>query len=616
MCMAKINETGTPEEDLILKLIIHYLKQLHSYSGKILYFNLLGMSLISFLEGLGILLLIPMLSLSGVISSKNTSGFLTSIIQYFPDFPKVISLPVILAIYIVIVVSQNILQRKLTIRNIKILSGFMYHIRLETYQAMLYANWEFFLKKRKSDLINIFTTEFSRVTGGINQVLQFLTMLLFTIIQIGLAFVLSPNITIFVLISGLLLAIFSRKFIKQSNNLGKYTSKLLEEYLGGITDQLNGIKEIKSNTLEESRINWLHRLTEKMLKEQVEYIELKTSSQLFYKVVSTIILAAFLYFSVKMFHSEPGQFLLIIVIFSRLWPRITSIQSTLEQIATLIPAFKAIYDLKNECGDCTEYDHSLNSQTNQAMKLESGMECQQVSFRYNREVSVYALQNINLMIPANCMTAIVGRSGAGKSTLIDLIMGLNRPESGDIFWDGKPVNKTNLFSLRKVISYVPQDPFLFNGTIKENLKLVDPSANEEQIWKSLEFAAADEFVRELPKGIDTLIGDRGVRLSGGERQRIVLARAILRNPSILVLDEATSALDTENESKIQAALEKLKGKMTIIVIAHRLSTIRNADQVIVLEQGEIIQQGQFQQLAAEKRGLFRQLLNKQLEVSV
>jgi ABC-type multidrug transport system fused ATPase/permease subunit len=146
--------------------------------------------------------------------------------------------------------------------------------------------------------------------------------------------------------------------------------------------------------------------------------------------------------------------------------------------------------------------------------------------------------------------------------------------------------------------------------------LMNPEADEEQIWEALEFSSAAEFVKKLPEGLDTLIGDRGIRLSGGERQRLVLARAILRKPSILFLDEATSALDTENETKIQKAIERLKGSMTVIVIAHRLSTIRNADQVIVLDKGEIVQQGQFNQLANEHRGLFNQLLKKQMAVGI
>jgi ATP-binding cassette subfamily C protein len=248
--------------------------------------------------------------------------------------------------------------------------------------------------------------------------------------------------------------------------------------------------------------------------------------------------------------------------------------------------------------------------------MEDCLECRGVFFRYDQNENIYALNNIHLKIPANRMTAIVGSSGAGKSTLIDLLMGLNKPENGEVLIDGILLSNENLLSLRRSVSYVSQEPFLFNASIRENLLMIQPNSSEEELWKALEFSSAAEFVSKLPMRIDTIVGDRGIRLSGGERQRLVIARAILRKPSILVLDEATSALDTDNESKIQESLERLKGQMTIIVIAHRLSTIRNADQVIVLDQGEIIQQGGFKQLASEQKGMFNHLLKKQMEVSV
>lgn len=158
------------------------------------------------------------------------------------------------------------------------------------------------------------------------------------------------------------------------------------------------------------------------------------------------------------------------------------------------------------------------------------------------------------------MTAIVGQSGAGKSTLVDILMGLNRPESGEMFIDGVPLTDKNALGLRKAISFVPQDPFLFNTSIRGNLLLMAPHATEEQMWEALEFAAADRFVDCLPKGLDTPIGDRGIRLSGGERQRLVLARAILPKPSILILDEATSALDNIMKRKFKKHSKKSREK--------------------------------------------------------
>ncbi|MGO1098617.1 ABC transporter ATP-binding protein [Priestia megaterium] len=596
-----------------MKHLLYFLKQIHSFAGKKLYVNLLATVFMSLLEGIGILLLIPMLSLTSIVNLDTKGSSIFRIFSFLQDMPSAISLVLILGIYVLMISGQNILQRQVAIQNTIIQLSFLRHMRLETYSVLFHADWNFFIKKRKSDLINLLTAEVTRAGAGTTSFLQFIASLVFTCIQIGLAFWLSPVITIFVLLFGLAIIFLNRKFLKRSLALGNRNFELGKSYLAGITDQINGIKDIKSNTLEESRITWYCSITEEMKNEQVEYTKLKTTSQSYYKISSAVLVAAFIYAAVKLFHAEASQLMLIILIFSRLWPKVAGIQASMEQIATTLPAFKAVKALQDECRDAREFEKEAN-QSVEPIQFAKEIECRNVYFRYNQDAS-YALQHINLIIPSNQMTAFVGRSGAGKSTLIDLLMGLNQPEKGQVLIDGIPLSKDNLLSLRRAISYVPQDPFLFNASIRENLLLVEPNASEQQMWEALEFSSAAEFVRRLPQGLDSLIGDRGIKLSGGERQRLVLARAILRNPSILVLDEATSALDTENEAKIQEALERLKGKMTIIVIAHRLSTIRNADQVIVLEQGEIIQQGGFTQLAEEKSNTFSQLLGKQMEAA-
>lgn len=594
--------------------IIYFMKKLYSSAGKILYVNLFGMVLISLLEGIGIILLIPMISMAGIINIGEETAFIAPVYRFLQDFPKTTSLISILGIYILIVLGQNLLQRNITLRDARTQQAFVRELRIETYNMILKAKWSFFLEKRKTNLINILTTELARVSYGVNLILQLLAVILFTFIQVGLAFLLSPQITIFVLVFGLLFLVASRAFIKKARILGGKTSKLAQDYLSGITDHFNGIKDIKSNTLEASRIDWLQSITEKMSNEQMEYMRIRSNSQLFYKVSMAILIAFFILLSVSIFKAQPTQLLLIILIFSRLWPRFMTIQSNLEQLAASIPAFKSLWELQEECNEAVEMQDIHQQKHIKPICIEQGIECKGIYFRYNKKEHLYALQNINVKIPINSMTAIVGHSGAGKSTLIDVLMGLIQPEKGQVLIDGTPLTSENLLSLRRAISYVPQDPFLFNASIRENLLMIEPNASEEQIWTALDFAAAAEFVRMLPKGLDTLIGDRGVRLSGGERQRLVLARAILRQPSILVLDEATSALDTENEVKIQSAIERLKGTMTIVVIAHRLSTIRNADQVIVLGKGEIVQKGEFNQLAKERKGVFRNLLGSQMEV--
>ncbi|BCC54218.1 ABC transporter ATP-binding protein [Bacillus paranthracis] len=594
--------------------IIHFMKKLYSSAGKILYVNLFGMVLISLLEGIGIILLIPMISMTGIINLGEETTFIVPVSRFLQDFPKTTSLAFILGIYILIVLGQNLLQRNIALRDARTQQAFVRELRIETYSMILKAKWSFFLEKRKTNLINILTTELARVSYGVNLILQLLAAILFTFIQVGIAFLLSPQITIFVLVFGLLFLVASRVFIKKARILGGKTSELAKDYLSGITDHFNGIKEIKSNTLESSRLDWLQSITEKMSNEQMEYMRIRSNSQLFYKVSMAILIAFFLLLSVSMFQAQSTQLLLIILIFSRLWPRFMTIQSNLEQLAASIPAFKSLWELQEECKEVFEMQDIHQQKHIKPICIEQGIECKDVHFRYNKQESLYALQNINVQIPINGMTAVVGHSGAGKSTLIDVLMGLIQPEKGQVLIDGTPLITDNILSLRRAISYVPQDPFLFNASIRDNLLMIEPNASEEEIWDALSFAAAAEFVQTLPKGLDTLIGDRGVRLSGGERQRLVLARAILRKPSILVLDEATSALDAENEVKIQSAIERLKGTMTIVVIAHRLSTIRNADQVIVLGKGEIVQKGEFNQLAKERKGVFRSLLGAQMEV--
>lgn len=595
-----------------MEQVLYFIKRLYKFAGNMLIVNIIGMVLISLLESTGILMLLPLISISGVAIITEGNAQISAALELLNKIPQTASLPIILTIYLALVVGQNLLQRSISIRDMSIQQKFLRQLRLETYGSVLQSNWQFFLNRRNSDLINALTTELTRVGAGTGLVLQLAASIIFTVIQIGIAFWLSIEMTAFVLTFGLLLAFLSRKYIKKSKALGARSSELSQNFLSGISEQINGIKDVKSNNLEKSRMDWFHSITQQLVGEQEAYMRVRTGSQLLYKISSAVLIVTFIYMSLTIFHTKVTQLLIIFVIFSRLWPRFTSIQSNMEYLASTIPAFQALIKLQQECLQSKELaSFEEGDQDEKPLEVRNGIECRHVYFRYSANDSNWALNNVNLQIPAKRTTAIVGRSGAGKSTLIDIIMGLMQPESGQVWIDGEPLTGDQLTSYRQSISYVPQDPFLFHASIRENLLMIDPLASEAQLWEALHFSAAADFVMTLPHGLDTIIGDRGVRLSGGERQRLVLARAILRKPSILILDEATSALDSENETKIQGALDRLKGTMTIIVIAHRLSTIRNADQVMVLDQGSIIQKGEYNQLANDKGGLFSLLLGNQ-----
>ncbi|QAY66783.1 ABC transporter ATP-binding protein [Paenibacillus protaetiae] len=595
-----------------MKFILHYVRQFSAFTGYRLYLNLLAMVAISLLDGIGSLMLIPMLSVSGLIGVDISVNQMTRLLSFLNRFPVTISLVILLGIYITVSLGQNVLQRLSSLQNVHIHQKFITHLRFRIHRALILANWRFYLQRRNSDIINTLTNELPRVSSGVYLFFQTITTLLFTLVQIGLAFWLQPFITLIVLICGVALAMFARRYSRKAYSLGKETVNTYEAYQAGITDIFNGIKEIKTNNLGHSRLQRVHDLSQKQQREQESFNNVRTKSQLVYKMSSVLLIAGLLYLSVVLFHAQPGQLLLIIVIFSRLWPRFITMQNNMEQIFSNIPAFQKTIELEKEAlkeSKANTFSTELTNNTD-PLELHHGITCQDVSFRYDQANSAYALKNMNLEIPANRMTAIVGRSGAGKSTLIDLIMGLIEPSEGSIRVDGKPLQNETLERFRHSISYVPQDPYLFHGTIRDNMLLFVPEATDEQIWESLELSYGAAFVRKLPSGLDTVIGDRGIKLSGGERQRIVLGRALLRKPSILILDEATSALDNENEANIQEVLHQLKGRVTILVIAHRFTTIRNADQVIVLEQGQIAQAGEYQQLAKDTKGIFKVLLGE------
>ena len=606
-----------PHKELcILKDLFYFIRKMHHFAGMKLYINMSMTLFISLLDGIGIYLIVPLLSIIGIFNTNLDGIPLISLLQDFINsWSFELNLPMVLALYVMIVGGQALLQRSQTLLNAKILQGFIRRLRVETYQGLLQAKWEFFLRRRKSDFNHVMSNELGRVNFGTSLFLQMITSVLFTIIQIGLALWLSPMLTLVVLISGGLLALFGRRFIKKSKHIGEQTTELSKYYFAGINDHFNGIKDIKSNRLEQSHIHWFKNLSRRMEDNFIQFGKMNSLSQLIYRLSSVVLVAGFVYLALEVFQTPAEELIVVILIFSRLWPRFISIQSNTEQLASNFPAFRAMRKLQMEYEADQELEDVTAVTKPHGFQMKYGIEYRDVDYRYDSNTSLYALTDINVHIPANRMTAIVGKSGAGKSTLIDMLMGLIQPENGEVLIDGVSLrDDQQLLGLRGAIGYVAQDPFLFNESIRDNLKLVAPNADDAELWEALKFSAADEFIRKSPQGLDTIIGDRGIRLSGGERQRLVLARAILKRPSILVLDEATSALDSENERLIQEALELLKGKMTIIVIAHRLSTIRNADQVIVMEEGNVIQQGGYQQLSQESKGTFRQLLNYQTGV--
>jgi ATP-binding cassette, subfamily B, bacterial MsbA len=233
------------------------------------------------------------------------------------------------------------------------------------------------------------------------------------------------------------------------------------------------------------------------------------------------------------------------------------------------------------------------------------IEFKNVSFAYTKGDTGHVLKNINLIIPKGKTIALVGQSGSGKTTLTDMIARFYDCDEGEILFDEANIKNTSLKSLRKLLGIVSQEPVLFNDTVLNNIAFGLENVSEKDVIEAARIANAHDFIMQMPEGYQTNIGDRGAKLSGGQRQRISIARAVLKNPPVLILDEATSALDSENERMVQDALQKLMQNRTTVVIAHRLSTIVNADEIIVLDRGQILERGTHKQLLEQKGAYFR-----------
>jgi ABC-type multidrug transport system fused ATPase/permease subunit len=286
---------------------------------------------------------------------------------------------------------------------------------------------------------------------------------------------------------------------------------------------------------------------------------------------------------------------------------IGSIPEYVTQMLKAIGATERLMDIHDEAAETI----SLAPKTEE-LKLQGRIEFRDLHFHYASRPDMPVLHGVSFTAEPGQRIALVGPSGAGKSTIASLVLRFYDPVSGSLLIDGKDASTYPLTALRDRMAIVPQEVILFGGSIRENIAYGDPKASQDMIEAAARKANAHEFISSFPEGYDTVVGERGVQLSGGQRQRIAIARAVLKDPAILILDEATSALDSESERLVQDALEELMKGRTSLVIAHRLSTIRNADRILVLDKGSIVESGRHEELIADASGLYSGLSRLQL----
>ncbi|MCM8899908.1 ABC transporter ATP-binding protein/permease [Caldicoprobacter algeriensis] len=481
------------------------------------------------------------------------------------------------------------------------------NIRSHLYDHLQKLSLRFFHDKQTGELM-------SRVLDDTRNFEQLLAHAIPTLVVNGLMligvsvilFSMNLKLALYTLIPIPLLFWMVVKFSKISRPMFKEAQKEIAEVSAILQDNFSGIKEIKAFTQEEyeskrtlSRIAAYTRAILRALKLSNAF----HPSIEFVSGLGTVIVIFFggrLALANQLALEDLVAFLLYLNTF---YQPITSFGMINEGIQHALASAERVFEILNEEPEIKDAPDAI-----EVNRVKGKIEFRNVSFRYVDDVPV--LKNVSFKVNPGEMIALVGPTGVGKTTIANLIPRFYDPDSGQILIDDIDIRKIKLSSLRKQISMVSQDVFLFNGTVKENILYGRPDATDEEVIAAAKAANAHDFIMELPEGYNTRVGERGVKLSGGQKQRISIARALLKDAPILILDEATSSVDTQTEKLIQEALENLMKNRTTIVIAHRLSTIRNADQIIVLKDGEIVEAGRHNELL-KKGGLYSQLCKAQ-----
>ena len=488
-------------------------------------------------------------------------------------------------------------------------TGVVRDIRIQVYEKVLKLPLSFFSEERKGDIIARMSADVQVVENSITSSIDMLIRQPIAILVCFVTlFTVSWQLTVFVIVvapvAGWIMGVVSRKLKSQSSAVQGQWGDIIAQ----LDETLGGLRIIKAFIAEHKMLKRFIFVNDEFRKGMNEVVIRQNAAHPMSEFLGTIIIVVVLWFGGFLILSESNlidasTFIFYMVI-------LYSVINPLKELS------RATYQIPLGLASMDRIDFILKAENpikeianpEPLTSFEDKVEIQDVSFHYVEGRDV--LKHINLVVPKGKTIALVGQSGSGKSTLVDLIPRYHDVCEGRILIDGKDIRNVGISSLRQLIGNVNQEAILFNDTFYNNITFGVENATMEQVIEAAKIANAHDFIMESEHGYDTMIGDRGGRLSGGQRQRVSIARAILKNPPILILDEATSALDTESERLVQEALERLMKSRTTVAIAHRLSTIKNADEIFVIYEGEIVERGQHDELI-EKNGYYKRLYDMQ-----
>ncbi|MGL1900711.1 MAG: ABC transporter ATP-binding protein/permease [Fibrobacterales bacterium] len=552
------------------------------------------------------LILIIISRLAGLVLPGATKYLMDEVVMQ-KDFEKLVTIITWVGAAIIIQsITSFLLTRLLSVEAQRLIA----QLRVKVQQKVLSLPVHFFDNSKSGELVSRIMTDVEGVRNLVGTgLVQLVGGTLTSIISLGLLISISPTMTAYILIPIAIFGFIAMKAFAFIRPIFRERGKINAEVTGRLTETLNGIRVIKGFNAEAHEILTFEKgvfaLYNNIKQSLTSTAIVTSSSALLLGTASAGIMGIGGY---MMMHNEltVGDFIAFTIYLGFLIAPIVQMSNIGSQLTEGFAGLDRTEELMN-----FESEHDSEHRTIALGKVEGDVLFDDVSFHYHEEKTV--LNNVSLEAPAGSVTALVGSSGSGKSTIAGLVSSFLNPETGTITIDGTDLSKVTLESYRKHLGVVLQDDFLFEGTIRENICFPRPDASEDEVLAAVAAGYVNEFTDRFEKGLETVIGERGVKLSGGQRQRIAIARALLADPKILILDEATSNLDTESESMIQKSLTELMKGRTTFVIAHRLSTIRKADQILVIERGSVAERGTHDELIALE-GRYHELFTYQARI--
>lgn len=580
---------------------IKFLNQLIIPELNLAFIALILSIFVSLLEGLSTALLMPLIQIlekDGNFNNFQLPHFMQVLTSYYIKLPERWQLLAITGTFLGLIIIKNISLyiSSFSINDLQLRIGLT--LRQKCIERFLKLELSFYSRSNLGELLSYVNEQAQRSEALSSYILEIARDILAISGLLVLLIILSPTLTFISIISLTLVGLLLQIIIKLVQLYGRLSSKAIENFSSFITEVISGIRVVKSFNSESRELTRAKQLLQNRYKAELEAYKYNSAIVPLTETTGITVLLVLLAVGASLLSGAGKTPLPILLTYTlallRMLPRISHLNSMRSQLSLLSGSLEAIHHfLSSTAGSQLPEGRRLYEVLSYALTFENLT----FTFPSNSEPTLRA---ISFQLKKGTTTAIVGPSGSGKSTLVDLVMRFHDPDAGSIKVDGVDLREFQRSSWRQAIAMVSQDTFLFNASVRENIAYGRPDATELEIIEAAKKAYAYEFIQELPEQFDTIVGNRGTRLSGGQRQRIAIARAILRDPDILILDEATSALDSTSERIVQKAIEEVSRDRTVIVIAHRLSTIENANNIVVLRDGKLMEQGTHQELLTHR----------------